>query len=77
MAVSLQAGDDRYERGASFELRLDGGDAWYDAALAAGPDQVRQAPGLLDRVWTTLAKFHARRRTDGESLPPEHWFWSP
>jgi hypothetical protein len=77
MAVSLYTGDDRYERGASVEVKLDADDAWYDATLAGVPDQQAARPGLLDQVWMALTRFHARRRPDGESLPPEYWFWSP
>jgi hypothetical protein len=61
---------------------------WRHSSIVAGPDADEaarenllaaavQPPGMLDRlrrtIWTALQAFHARRRTDGDSLPPEYW----
>jgi hypothetical protein len=55
----------------------DADDALYEAALASLLAQVARPPGLLDRLWRTiwswLTQLHARRRADGEQLPPECW----
>jgi hypothetical protein len=75
MGASPHSADDQHERSASVVLRHAGDDELYAAALAALLDQVAHPPSLLDRIWRTLRTFHARRRDDGEPLPPEHWFW--
>ena len=53
-------------------------DAHYEAALNALLAQAVRPPGTLERlrktVWSSLKALHARRRDDGESLPPEYWF---
>lgn len=58
--------------------RLDADEALYEAALAALLAQPVQPPGVLGRlrgtVWSALKGLHARRRQDGDRLPPEHWF---
>ena len=62
---------------ASTAAGCDTDDALYEAALAALLDQAVHPPGLLDRlrrtIWSALKGVHARRRDDGEPLPPEYW----
>ena len=51
-------------------------DALYDGALTALLAQAVRRPGVLEQlrktVWSSLQALHARRRDDGESLPPEY-----
>ena len=63
--------DDRYEGAAP------AADELYDGALAALLAGAVRRPGVVDRLRSALRKLHARRRADGDPLPPEHWFWSP
>jgi hypothetical protein len=62
---------------ASVTARLDGDDALYADALAALLAQAARRPGLLARlrmtIWSALKALHARRRDDGDQLPPEYW----
>lgn len=57
---------------------LDADEALYEAALAALLAQAVQPPGVLGRVrrtvWSALQRVQTRRRSDGNRLPPEHWF---
>ena len=56
---------------------LDADEALYQAALADLLAQAVQPPGVLCRlrrtIWSALKALHARRRSDGDSLPPEFW----
>jgi len=69
--------DDRHGHGSSVVLKPDVEGALHDAALVVLLDHVAQPLNLLGRIRVELARLHARHRTDGESLPPEYWFWSP
>ena len=52
-------------------------DALYEAALSSLLAQAVRPRGTLDRlkrsIWSALVKLHARRRPDGDRLPPEYW----
>jgi hypothetical protein len=76
MGASPHTDDDRQARSASVVTGHVAGDAAYEAALAALLDQVARRPGLLNRTWLALKRFHARRRLEGERLPVEYWFWT-
>ena len=55
----------------------DADEALYQAAREILLAAAVQPPGMLCRlrrtIWTAVQAFHARRRTDGDSLPPEYW----
>jgi hypothetical protein len=59
----------------------DADDDLYAAALTSLLAQAVRPPGTLDRlkrtIWSALKALHARRRADGDRLPPEYWhmFW--
>jgi hypothetical protein len=76
MGASPHIDDDRQARSASLVIAHAADDAAYEAALAALLDQVAHRPGLLDRIWLALKRFHARRRAEAERLPVEYWFWT-
>ena len=64
-------------RHSSIAAGSDADDALYQAALEILLAAAVRPPGMLDRlgrrIWTALQAFHARRWTDGDSLPPEYW----
>ena len=65
------------QRRASSAAGPDADDALYEAALAALLAQAVRPPGALHRlrrtIWSALKGLHARRRDDGDELPPEYW----
>ena len=64
-------------RHSSVVAEPDADEALYQAAqeilLAAAVRPLGMLDRLGRRIWTALQAFHARRRTDGVSLPPEYW----
>ena len=74
MGASPHFDDHRDERSAA-ALNAVADDALYDAALAELLAHAGRRPGMLDRLCSLVRRLHARRRSDGEPLPPEYWFW--
>jgi hypothetical protein len=64
-------------RQASIAARPDADDALYEAALSSLLAQAVQPPDVLDRlkrtIWSAQRELHARRRADGDRLPPADW----
>ena len=64
-------------RHATLTVGLDAEDALYEAARITLLAQAARRPGVLEQlrktVWSSLKALHARRRDDGERLPPEYW----
>jgi len=75
MGASPHFDDHRDERSAAAALNAVADDALYDAALAELLAHAGRRPGMLDRLCSLVRRLHARRRSDGEPLPPEYWFW--
>ena len=75
MGASPHIDDDQDERSATVEVSIVAADAFYDAALADLLAEAGRRPGVLDRLCSLVRTLHARRRSDGERLPPEYWFW--
>ena len=75
MGASPHFDDRRDERSAAAALNAIADDALYDAALAELLAHAGRRPGMLDRLCSLVRRLHARRRSDGEPLPPEYWFW--
>ena len=75
MGASPHIDDDRDERSATAAVDTVAADALYAAALADLLAEAGRRPGVLDRLCSLVRRLHARRRSDGEQLPPEYWFW--
>ena len=76
MGASPHIDDDRDERGAAAVVNTAATDALYGAVLAALLAEASRRPGVLEHSCSLVRRLHARRRSDGEALPPEYWFWA-
>ena len=75
MGMTPHIDDDRDEHSATVGTEAVAADALYNAALADLLARAGRRPGVLDRLCSLVRKLHARRRSDGEPLPLEYWFW--
>jgi len=75
MGASPHIDDQEDERSATAIVNTVADDALYAAALIDLLAEAGRRPGVLERLCSLVRRLHARRRRDGEPLPPEYWFW--
>jgi hypothetical protein len=80
MGATSDIDADRHRPGSPVGSWAGAADELYAAALTSLLTHAIQRPGRLVRlrtaIWSSLKALHARRRHDGDKLPPEYWFWS-